>query len=259
MIWEKSACRSVSILTLILAALLATAFTLPGAVAQTQPSTSDVPRKPDAESIRTFYIANSDMNAFNDIQTSLRYMLPKVKMYGMLAQYAITVRAGAEELEAAQKLIAAVDRPRKVYRLTYTITEVDAGKRTGAQHFVFLASDGQRSIFKQGSRIPVVTGVRNEHGDTASLNSEMQYMDVGLSIEATISGAPDTLNLRSKVEQSSPADELPVSGTHNPRFRQTVLDETFQLAQGKPLVLGSFDFPGTARHQEVEVVAELVR
>jgi hypothetical protein len=58
---------------------------------------------------------------------------------------------------------------------------------------------------------------------------------------------------------SSPADELPVSGTHNPRFRQTVLDETFQLAQGKPLVLGSFDFPGTTRHQEVEVVAELVR
>ena len=251
---EISVNRSASILSLILAAVIALAFALPNAGAQTQPSTSDSQRKPDNESVHTFYIANGDMNAFNDIQTAIRNMFPHARTYGTITTFGITVRGTSEDLDGVQKLIATLDQPRKVYRLSYTITDVDADKRTGAQHFVVLAATGQRSIFKQGSRIPVATGVSSEHRDT-----QMQYVDAGLSIEATVSGSSDSLTLRSKIEQSSPADELPVTSAHNPRFRQTVIDETLQLAQGKPLVLGSFDFPGTTRHQEVEVVAELVR
>ena len=252
--WENSVNRSASILTLILAAVFALAIALPSAGAQTQSSTSDAQRKPDNESIQTFFIANGDMNAFNDIQTAVRNMFPHARTYGTTNLFGITVRGTPEDLNGVQKLIATLDQPRKVYRLTYNITDVDAGKRTGAQHFVVISTVGQRSIFKQGSRIPIVTGASSEHRDT-----QMQYVDAGLSIEATVSGSSDSLTLRSKIEQSSPADELPVTSTHNPRFRQTVLDETLQLAQGKPLVLGSFDFPGSARHQEVEVVAELVR
>jgi type II secretory pathway component GspD/PulD (secretin) len=259
MSWKNSANRSASILALILAAAFALAFAVPTAGAQTQPSTSDSQRKPNNESVQTFYIANGDMNALNDIQTALRNMFPQARIYGSITQAGITVRATPEDMNGVQKLIATLDQPRKVYRLTYTITDVDAGKRTGAQHFTVLAAVGQRSILKQGSRIPVVTGVSGEHRDNQNLTSQMQYVDAGLSIEATVSGSADSLTLRSKIEQSSPADELPVSSTHNPRFRQTVLDETLQLAQGKPLVLGSFDFPGSTRHQEVEVVAELVR
>ena len=256
---ENSAIRSISILTLTLAAVLALALAVPNAGAQTQSSTSESQHKPDTESIRTFHIANGDLNAFNDIQTALRNMFPKARTYGTIALFSITVRATPEDLDAAQKLIAVLDQPRKVYRLTYTITDVDAGKRTGAQHFVVLATVGQRSSLKQGSRIPIVTGVSREQRDAQDLTSQMQYVDTGLTIEATVSGSSDSLTLRSKIEQSAPADELPVTPGHNPRFRQTVLDETLQLTQGKPLVLGSVDFPGTARHQEIEVVAELVR
>jgi hypothetical protein len=38
-----------------------------------------------------------------------------------------------------------------------------------------------------------------------------------------------------------------------------VLDGTASLTPGKPFVLGSIYVPGTARQQEIEVVAELVR
>lgn len=37
------------------------------------------------------------------------------------------------------------------------------------------------------------------------------------------------------------------------------LEGTSTLVQGKRLALGTFDVPGTTRHQEVEVVSELVR
>jgi hypothetical protein len=42
-------------------------------------------------------------------------------------------------------------------------------------------------------------------------------------------------------------------------FHQAVLDGTSALALGKPLTLGSFDIPGTARNESIEVVAEVVR
>jgi hypothetical protein len=38
-----------------------------------------------------------------------------------------------------------------------------------------------------------------------------------------------------------------------------VLDGLSALVPGKPQILGSFDVPGNTRHEEVEVVAELVR
>jgi hypothetical protein len=38
-----------------------------------------------------------------------------------------------------------------------------------------------------------------------------------------------------------------------------VLDGESSLTLGKPLVLGSFDFPGGTRKQEIEVVAEVVK
>jgi hypothetical protein len=85
----------------------------------------------------------------------------------------------------------------------------------------------------------------------------VQYLDVGLSIEATPSGEADGVKLRSKVEQSSLADEKSSVGQQDPVVRQTLLDGTSTLALGKPLVLGSLDIPGSTRHQEIEVIAEL--
>jgi hypothetical protein len=42
-------------------------------------------------------------------------------------------------------------------------------------------------------------------------------------------------------------------------IRQTSLDGSSILMPGKPLVLGSLDMPGSTRHMDVEVVAELVK
>jgi len=89
--------------------------------------------------------------------------------------------------------------------------------------------------------------------------TQVQYQDVGLSIEARVNGSPDALDLHTKIEQSSIAEEKSASAPLDPVVRQTALDESSKLAQSKPLVLGSLDLPGTTRSQEIEVVAELVR
>ncbi|MGO9337801.1 MAG: hypothetical protein ACLPY1_09865 [Terracidiphilus sp.] len=212
--------------------------------------------KPDTETYQTLYLTNlTQQNDLNDIQTDLRNMLPKAHLYGMSSQNAISIRATPEDIQTAQKILSDLDRGKKLYRLTYTINESDSGKHTGAQSFTLIVASGGKTTFKQGSRVPIVTGVS---GDPAS-GTQVQYVDVGLNIEASADGYMDGLRLRSKVEQTNVADEKSGVGTQDPIVRQTVLDGTSTLVPGKPLILGSLDVPGTTRKQEIEVVAELVK
>jgi type II secretory pathway component GspD/PulD (secretin) len=209
------------------------------------------------ETVQTIFLSNvTGQNDLNDISTDLRNVLPKAKIFPVQLQNAITLRATEEDLATAQKLVTALDVPRKLYRLTYTISDFDAGKRTGSQHFVILAVAGERTIFKQGSRVPIVIGTVEKQ--TTAQSSEIQYQDVGLSIEVTVSGSPENLMLRSKIEQSSLGGEKSAVVAPDPVVRQSVLQASTELTQGKPLIIGSLDLPGTTRHQEIEVVAELV-
>lgn len=208
------------------------------------------------ETVRTFFLANaSGQNDFNDIQTDLRNVIPKARIYGIETQDAITVRATAEDMATAQQLIADLDQPRQVYRLTYTITDMEGGKRVGSQQFTLLVTSGEKSTFKQGSRVPIMTGTIAGQPE----GTQMQYQDIGLSINAQVSGSPEALNLRTKIEQSSLAEDKSVAAAQDPVVGQTVLDESSQLSRGKPLVLGTLDLPGTTRSREIAVMAEPAR
>jgi len=241
-----------------LAALIALAFTLaPAAHAQmAQENDRATAQQPPPEAVQTFFLKNvSEQNELNDIQTDLRNVMPRARIYGIQTQNAITVKGTPDDLATAQKLISELDRPCQLYRLTYTITDIDGGKRAGSQQFVILAAWEQRSDFKQGSRVPIVTGSTTEG---QSQNTQVQYQDLGLNIEATVGGSPDAITLRTNVQQSSLDEEKPIAGAQDPVIRQTVLRVTVVLVQGKPLVLGSLDIPGTTRREEIAVTADLV-
>ena len=81
---------------------------------------------------------------------------------------------------------------------------------------------------------------------------------MGLSIQATADTAGHGVRLNTKIEQSSVAEEKSGLGTQDPVIRQTSLLQVVNLVLAKPLVLGSIDIPGTTRHEDIEVVAELV-
>jgi len=212
---------------------------------------------PDAkagpEIYQTLYLTNlTQQNDANELQTDLRNMLPNAKLYYVPSQSAISLRGTAEEIALAQKILSDLDKTKKIYRLTYTMTERDGGKTIGVQHFSMIVASGSRTDFKQGSRIPVAV-------NTNASSSDITYLDVGQEIEATLDGYLDGVRLRTKVVQSSVAEDKSGVGTQTPVIRQITLEGTSTLVQGKPLVLGSLDVPGSTRHQEVEVVSELVR
>lgn len=220
----------------------------------TPPETRPAESKSAPHVVETIRLKNvTSVRDLNDLQTDLRNMLPMAAMYTVATQNAISIRATPEDMEAAKKLIAELDRPRKAYRITYTITDVDNGKRMGSQHLSLVVVAGEKSTVKHGSRVPIVTGMYAK--ESSGENSQVQYLDVGLSIEASLDGD----RLRSKVEQTSLADEKSGIGTQDPVVRQTMVEATSDMETGKTLALGSLDIPGTTRHQEIEATAEPVQ
>jgi hypothetical protein len=214
--------------------------------------------KPGAEVYQTLYLTNlTQENDANSVLSDLRNMLPQAKVYYVPSQAAISLRASAADIALAQKILADLDKTKKIYRLTYTMTERDGARPIGVQHFAIIVASGSKTDFKEGSRVPVATGSRNS--SSGGQDTEVTYIDVGQEIEATLDSYIDGVRLRTKVVQSSIAEDKSGLGTSDPVIRQTTFEGTSTLVQGKPLVLGSVDVPGSTRHQEIEVVSELVR
>jgi type II secretory pathway component GspD/PulD (secretin) len=218
--------------------------------------------RPRPDTLETLYLVNANQqNDLNDIQTALRNVLSNARIYGVPSQHAIVLWATQDDIVLAHRIAAALDKKRPVYRLTYTFTEFDGGKRVSAEHFALVVVAGDKTELKQGSRVPVVTG--SIDSDSGKPSTQFQYVDLGLKIEATLDGTAEDLTLRTKVEQSGVADEKSNVGIQDPVIRQSTLEGTATLVPGKALVLGAIDkagdVPGTARREEVEVVAEAVR
>ncbi len=216
--------------------------------------------KQDSDVVQTFYFKNGgQQNEATEIFTALRNLLePRDKAAYLPSQNAMSVKASPEQLLLVQKILNDLDRPKKAYRLTYTISEMDSGKRLGVQHFAMIVAGGGRTTLKNGSRVPTVT-VGSASGPSIAQNSQVAYIDVGLSIDASLDEFATGARLRTKVEQSSLAEERSGMGAQNPIVRQTTIEGTSFLTPGKPLVLGSVDVSGSTRHLDVEVVMEAVR
>ncbi len=245
------------------------------AAAQTPetPAKADAPKKSASYSaemeakmaefqVKTFYLTNaSQPNEANEILVALRNLLPPyVKMFLVADQNAIVVDAAPDQLATVQKLINELDRPRKTYRLTYTLTDIDAGKRIGTQHFSMVVVTGQRTTLKQGSKVPVATGSYSSGASTTN-GSETQftYLDVGMNFLAQLDEIEHGARLYSKVEQSSLGDDKNIANVQEPVVRQTVIEGTSFLTLNKPLILGSVDILGSTRHIDIEVVMEQVQ
>jgi type II secretory pathway component GspD/PulD (secretin) len=241
--------------TLIIAAALALSLTGTTARAQTE----DAAAKPNSYPTQVLYLNNiSSVSEASDIVTAVRNMLdPHDKIFLVQAQNALFVQGPPDQLVLAKKLIDDLDRAKRTYRLTYTITEVDDGKRVGTQHFAMVLVSGQRTTMKQGTKIPVATG--SYETGTATSQTQFTYLDIGLNFDATLDESVNGVRLRSKAEQSSLGTDKTIAGVQEPVIRQTVLEGTAVLTPGKPLILGSLDIPDSTRRLDIEVVMEVVK
>ncbi len=143
------------------------------------------------------------------------------------------------------------------YRLVYTVTDMDAGRRLGVQHFAMTANpDNGNAEIKMGSRVPIAAG--SSSASSPLVNTQFQYVDVGLSIRARLHEFTNGVQVSTEVEQSGVADS-PNADVRQPVIRQTSLKNSALLTAGKPVMLGSLDVPGSTRHLDIEVVLEMVR
>jgi type II secretory pathway component GspD/PulD (secretin) len=254
--------------TLILCSLAATATLC---MAQASPDTSANLKDsreqieaacsaPTANSIRTFYLANTtDVNQGNGIQVAIRSMLPATNRVFFSAEgNAILVCGTPDQMAFAEKLIHDFDRPRKSFRVTYTFTETDGGKRVGTQHYAMIVSDGQRAQVKEGSKVPLATGSYSGTSQ-AAVQTQFQYIDVGMNFDATFTATTGGGLLKTKVEESSVIEEKPVAGVQEPVLRQSTYEGSPMLVFGKPAVLNSLDLPNSTRHVDLEVMVEEIK
>jgi type II secretory pathway component GspD/PulD (secretin) len=183
---------------------------------------------------------------------------PNDKIYLVASQNAIIIRATPEDIALAQKLINGLDRPKKNYRLTYTVSEKDGGKLINTEHFVMVMASGQTTVLKQGSKVPVATGSYSAGGyNAAGVQTQFTYIDVGMNFDVTLTAMGDNAILKSAVEQSSVAPEKSdIAGVQEPVVRQASLRGESVLAPGKPQMLGSMDIPGSTTHLDIEVLME---
>jgi hypothetical protein len=210
------------------------------------------------DNVHTFYLHNVSQPAeANEIYTALRNMLPAdAKSYLTPSENTIMICAGPDQiaLALAQKMLNDLDRLKKDYRLTYTVTEMDGGKRVSSEHYTMVVAPNQSMTLKQGSKVPIATG--SYAPDTSSLQTQFTYLDVGMAFDATITPMENGVSLKTNVEQSSIADEKSGVGPQDPIVRQVSLKSISILTPGKPLMLGSLDIPNSARRLDIEVMAE---
>jgi type II secretory pathway component GspD/PulD (secretin) len=236
---------------------IALAFTAAeGPMARAQASTE---AKPEATSVRTFYFTNvAEPAPESQIISAIGEILPpNARIRSVIEENAFVVRGTPETLKMVENTLHELDRPRQTYRLTYTITEMDAGKRIGVQHCAITLSPGGRTTLKQGSKVPINTGTYDQGKN--GTQTQVTYLDIGLNFDTSIDQLAEGVRLHQKIESSGVAEETSGLGAQDPIVRQTVLETSSTLFPGKPLVLGSLDVPGSTRHLEIEVQIEPVK
>ena len=209
--------------------------------------------------VRTFHLTYTTSQAEqNEILTALRNMLtPGVRIFLVPSRSEIVITGPADQIQLTEELLPKLDTPQKSYRVSYTFTEMDGGKRIGVQHFTMTLVPGQRVQMKEGSRVPVVTGSTGDAGKSSRQNT---YVDVGLNFDSTLdSYGPDGVRLQSKIERSAVAEEKSSVGTEDPVIRQTLLAGVNTLTLGKPTNVGSIDIAGSTRRLEVEALVEAAK
>ena len=206
------------------------------------------------QSFRTFYLKNAtSQNAASDISRARRNMVPRARIYYAETASALMVGGTPDELGQAQKILTDLDRPHHVYRVTYTISD----GRGASRHLSMLVSRGRRAMTRQGSRVPIMTGSYNTESRDPS-NTQYQYVDIGLSVDAAIEGYGDGERLISKIELTAVSDQKSNVGIQDPIVDQSVLEAQSAINSAKPVRLGSLDMPD-GRHTDIEVAIETVQ
>ena len=204
--------------------------------------------------VKTFYLNYATEPArVQDLVNAMRTILEFQRVQPVPAIHAVVVRGNPEQVAAAEKLVRDIDKPgataatSESYKLDYTLSEVESGKKVSSKTYSVVVKrgrdqhDAEYSKYRVGSRVPFSTG------------PQVQYNDIGVSIDCRLFGDDETLTLDSTVEVSGVAN--PQDTTGHPTIRQSKSSSVATLTPGKPLLIASLDGADSPRKTEIEVTA----
>ena len=133
-----------------------------------------------------------------------------------------------------------------IYRLEYTVTEMEGAKRLQARNYSLQVIDRSDARMRVGNRIPITTG-----------NEQVQYMDIGVNIDAraTMIDA-HTVRVRTNIEVNSLAS---TESSRRPIIRNFNNMVETSIPLDKPIMLTSQDEPGTSTTFQVSLTARIVK
>jgi len=198
------------------------------------------------ETVHSFVIKNaSQPSEANEMYTALRNLLPpENKSYLVPSQNMIFLCGTPDQIALAQKMMNEMDKPKKTYRLSYDVAEMEGTRKINTQRYSIVAIAGQFTTLKQGSKVPVPAG------------AQFTYVDVGMNFIVGLDELANGVRLSSSVEQSGVAEDAASNSTHQPVIRQTSLKGSSFLIPGKPMMLGSLDLPGRADRLDIQVTLD---
>ena len=138
------------------------------------------------------------------------------------------------------------------YRLDYTLSELDDGKKINTRQYSMHSRPADWNEIKIGTRVPI----EGEPG-------KFQYLDVGMNIRCRLDDQ-GTLGSLGNVALSVRADlsnfAMPDQGQNiRPIIRQVHIEASTITGLGKPTVVGVVDDPNSKHQFQLEVVVTKLR
>lgn len=189
-------------------------------------------------------------------------MLRKIHLTGALiaiVMLAPTLLQATPQDSAPAKHAADTTEPDHTYRLEFTISELEDGKKINSRQYSMTLKSGDDNEIKIGTRVPVEVK-----------QTEIQYLDVGTNIwcrlrdrageEPSSHGLRDLswlgndvmLNVRSELSNFAIPEQQ--SQSMRPTIRQIKIDSSTIVTTGKQMVVGSADDPNSKRQFQLEVL-----
>jgi len=143
-----------------------------------------------------------------------------------------------------------LNNPLTAFRLDFTLTESEDGKRINTRHYSMNLVPGYTpsNEIKIGSRVPV-----------EGKQGEMQYVDVGTNLWSRMTERGDSLQLEVRAEISSFATPEQENRNSMPLLRQLRINASTVASPGKPVVVGVVDDPNSKRQYALEVTVTKIR
>jgi len=153
------------------------------------------------------------------------------------------------------------ERPHNhTYKIDVVLTESDGAKTVNSRTYTMLVNDGDTGRIRQGDRIPINVGnVTPGTNQNLGPTNQIQYMDVGFSLDCRLSETNDGVFVGTVLDMSSLAPEQGQNTSANPIVRQQRYQTSSLFQPGKRTVIANVDELDSKRKLQIEALLTQVQ